>query len=152
MAIVRDFGSEDERLNGRHVCQRQDCIDCLQSPETATMHWDCFRILDTFNIPRDMLWTALAWRLSLRRPLISPRQGSAPPSSVYTIADRLGIPLRRLLLSWSISFATIPSMQNSGVIAQSPIWGWNYPTFRCTQWPNHQDPLRHSLDGNVDRL
>ncbi len=66
-AIMLGYGPQSERrLNGRTICFMENCILCLESPETATVHWDCFRVLDTFNVPRDTLWTALAWRFPFR--------------------------------------------------------------------------------------
>ncbi len=91
-----DYGPLVERLNGRYICRKPECIQCLKSPETATVHWDCFRILDTYHMPRETVWTALAWRLPWRAaPTLFLGQNSLP-SSVFTIADRLGIPLKRL--------------------------------------------------------
>lgn len=79
-----------------HVCRRPLCPQCPESPDTAAVHWDCFRILDTYNVPRETLWTALAWRHPWRTaPNLFLREESLP-SLVYTTAEKLGIPLNRL--------------------------------------------------------
>ncbi len=95
-AILQDDGRFDQSVNGLHVCRRTGCSLCLKSRETAAVHWDCFRVLDSYNLPRETLWTALAWRIPWRAaPPVLLRQEPLP-STVYTTAEKLDIPLSRL--------------------------------------------------------
>ena len=95
-AIMPDDRRLSDFVDGYHVCRKPMCPLCLEPPETAAVHWDCFRILDTYNVPRETLWTALAWRHPWRTaPNLFLRQESLP-SLVYTTAEKLGIPLTRL--------------------------------------------------------
>lgn len=82
--------------NDREICRFPHCSQCAKSPETATVHWDCFHVIDAYNVPREILWTALAWRLPWKNcPTLFLTQRQLP-RSVYTASDLLGIPLGRL--------------------------------------------------------